>query len=78
MQIRLVTASGQRLKPLRALVRWVGMNLAALPLVAVYLPILFRRRGLPDWLAHTLVLEAPPDVPRQRATGSETGGKREP
>jgi len=29
-----------------------------LPLFAGYAPILFRRRGFPDWLAHTLVLEA--------------------
>ena len=59
MQIRLVTANRERLKPARALVRWVGMNLAMIPLFAGYLPILFRRRGFPDWLAHTLVLEAP-------------------
>jgi uncharacterized RDD family membrane protein YckC len=59
MQIRLVTAKGQRVKPARAIVRWVGMNLAMLPLFAGYLPILFRRRGFPDWLAHTLVLDAP-------------------
>jgi uncharacterized RDD family membrane protein YckC len=59
MQIRLVTANRERVKPARALVRWVGMNLAMVPLFAGYLPILFRRRGFPDWLAHTLVLEAP-------------------
>ncbi len=59
MQIRLVTATGQRVKPARAIVRWVGMNLAMLPLFAGYLPILFRRRGFPDWLAKTLVLDAP-------------------
>jgi uncharacterized RDD family membrane protein YckC len=60
MQIRLVASNRQRVKPARALVRWVGMNLAMLPLFAGYLPILFRRRGFPDWLAHTLVLDAPP------------------
>src|SRR5689334_12182961 len=32
MQIRLVTAGRQRVKPVRALVRWVGMQLAAIPL----------------------------------------------
>jgi uncharacterized RDD family membrane protein YckC len=59
MQIRLVTASHERLKPRRALLRFIGMNLAALPLFAGYVPILFKRRGFPDWLARTLVLDAP-------------------
>ena len=59
MQVRLVTAQRQRVKPVRALVRCAGMQLAAIPLFAGYLPILFRRRGFPDWLAHTLVVDAP-------------------
>jgi uncharacterized RDD family membrane protein YckC len=59
MQIRLVTASGKRVKPVRAFVRWVGMNLGMLFLGLGYVPILFGRRGLPDWLAKTLVLYAP-------------------
>ncbi|HUO74925.1 MAG TPA: RDD family protein [Solirubrobacteraceae bacterium] len=59
MQIRLVSAKRGRVKPARALVRWIGMNLAMLPLFAGFLPILWRRRGFPDWLAHTLVLDAP-------------------
>lgn len=59
MQIRLVPAHGRRVKPARAIVRWVGMTLAMIPLFAGYLPILFGRRGFPDWLAHTLVLDAP-------------------
>jgi uncharacterized RDD family membrane protein YckC len=71
MQIRLVTANRQRVKPALALLRWVGMNLAMLPLFAGYLPILFRRRGFPDWLAHTLVLDAP------RMAGSNTGRTRQ-
>jgi uncharacterized RDD family membrane protein YckC len=58
MQIRLLTAKGGRVKPVRALVRWVGMNLAMLPLFAGFYPILFGRRGFPDWLAHTEVVEA--------------------
>ena len=35
--------------------------LAALPLFAGFVPILFdrRRRGFQDWLAHTAVVEAP-------------------
>lgn len=59
MQIRVVTPTGRRVRPVRALVRWVGMNLAMLPLFAGYIPLLFRRRGFPDWLAHTLVVAAP-------------------
>lgn len=58
MQIRLVTASRTRVKPARAVVRWIGMNLAMLPLFLGFAPILFRRRGFPDWLAKTLVLDA--------------------
>jgi uncharacterized RDD family membrane protein YckC len=58
MQIRLVAANGGRVKPARALVRWVGMNLAMLPLFLGFAPILFGRRGFPDWLAHTNVVEA--------------------
>jgi hypothetical protein len=60
MQIRLVRGANRgRVKPARAVVRWVGMNLAMIPLFAGYVPILFRRRPFPDWLAKTLVLDAP-------------------
>jgi uncharacterized RDD family membrane protein YckC len=61
MQIKVVTARGERLKPRRSLIRCIGVVLAALPLFAGFVPILFtgRRRGLQDWLANTLVVEAP-------------------
>lgn len=59
MQVRLVTASGGKVKPIRALVRWVGMNLAMVPLPWGYVPIPYRRLGFPDWFAHTRVVEAP-------------------
>ena len=59
MQVRLVTPGGGRVKPARALVRWIGMNLALLPLPWGYVPIPFKRLGFPDWLAHTRVIEAP-------------------
>jgi uncharacterized RDD family membrane protein YckC len=59
MQVRLVTPGGGRVKPVRALVRWIGMNVAMLPLPWGYVPILFKRLGFPDWLAHTRVIEAP-------------------
>ena len=57
MQVRLVTASGEKVKPVRALVRWIGMNLAMVPLPWGFVPIPFRRLGFPDWLAHTRVIE---------------------
>jgi uncharacterized RDD family membrane protein YckC len=59
MQVRLVTPGGGRVKPARALVRWIGMNVALLPLPWGYVPIPFKRLGFPDWLAHTRVIEAP-------------------
>ena len=58
MQVRLVTPSGEKVKPVRAFVRWIGMNLAMVPLPWGYVPIPFRRLGFPDWLAHTRVIEA--------------------
>jgi uncharacterized RDD family membrane protein YckC len=58
MQIRLLTRNGGRVKPAHALVRFIGMNLAMIPLFAGFYPILFGRRGFPDWLAHTEVVEA--------------------
>ena len=59
MQIRLVVPDGRGVRPARGLVRWVGMQLAAIPLFAGYLPVLVGRRPFPDWLARTLVLDAP-------------------
>ena len=61
MQIRVVSASGGRIKPHRAIVRCVGLVLAALPLFAGYLLILLdgKRRGFQDRFAGTLVVEAP-------------------
>lgn len=61
MQIRVVTANGLPIKPRRAVVRCVGLFLAALPLFAGYVMILFndKRRGLMDYMARTVVVEAP-------------------
>lgn len=61
LQIRVVTATGERVRPRRGVVRFVGLALAALPLFAGYLLILFdrQRRGLQDRLARTVVIEAP-------------------
>jgi uncharacterized RDD family membrane protein YckC len=61
MQIRVQAGDGRLLRPSRALLRCIGLLLAALPLFAGFVPILFdrRRRGFQDWLAHTLVVHTP-------------------
>ena len=53
------------LRPTRALARLGALLLAALPLLAGFLPILFddRRRGLHDMLAGTVVVGAGKDEP---------------
>jgi uncharacterized RDD family membrane protein YckC len=70
MRVRVRTASGGRMRPRRALVRFVGLTLAALPLFAGFLLILFddRRRGLHDRMARTVVVEASDDakIPAER------------
>ncbi len=50
-----------RIGPRRALMRLIGMVIAALPLLAGYLIVLFddRRRGLHDRMARTVVMDAP-------------------
>ena len=59
--IRVRAATGERLRPRRALLRFVSLMLAALPLFAGFLMILIdaRRRGLHDWIARTVVVDAP-------------------
>jgi uncharacterized RDD family membrane protein YckC len=63
LRIRVIAAGGERLPPRRALVRFVGLTLAAIPLFAGFLPILVddRRRGLQDMLARTVVVDAEDD-----------------
>lgn len=58
-------ASGDRIRPRRALLRFVGLTLAAIPMFAGFLMILVddRRRGLHDWLARTVVVEANDGAP---------------
>jgi uncharacterized RDD family membrane protein YckC len=52
---------GSILGPRRAALRFACLVIAAIPLLAGFLPILFdeRRRGLHDMLAGTVVIEAP-------------------
>jgi uncharacterized RDD family membrane protein YckC len=58
MSIRVQRGDGRRLSVWRAAVRLVGIVLAAIPLFAGYLMILFndRRRGFQDWLAGSVVV----------------------
>ncbi len=65
LRIRVERTDGRRLRPRQALLRVIGLVLAALPLFAGYVPILFtdRRRGLADWLARTVVVSSDGDVP---------------
>ena len=65
LRIRVIPASGERLPPRRAFVRFVGLTLAVIPLFAGFLPILVddRRRGLQDMLARTVVVDAEDDDP---------------
>lgn len=63
MQIRVTRPDGTGLHWRRSLVRVIGLVLAALPLFAGFVPVLFteRRRGLADWIADTVVVWAPPE-----------------
>jgi uncharacterized RDD family membrane protein YckC len=61
LRIKVVRASDHGVPlPRQSLVRFAGLTLAAIPLCAGFLPILFddRRRGLQDMLARTVVIGA--------------------
>lgn len=60
--IRVVVADdGSPLRPTRALLRLVALTLAAIPLFAGFVPVLFdsRRRGIHDMVAGTVVVGVP-------------------
>lgn len=61
MQIKVQTPDGGSIAPRRALVRCVGVILAALPLFLGFVPILYddRRRAFQDRFAGTVVTDAP-------------------
>ena len=65
MHVRVVARDGRTPSIGRALVRLAGLLLAIIPLFAGFLPVLIddRRRGLPDFLARTLVIYADAEVP---------------
>lgn len=77
LRIRVVPAGGGRLLVRRALLRFAGLTLAALPLFAGYLMILVddRRRGLHDRLARTVVIDAPPDDDGRPRRRTAAGGR---
>jgi uncharacterized RDD family membrane protein YckC len=71
MQVRVVREDESPPSVWRAFVRLIGLLLAIVPLFAGFLPILFdaRRRGLPDYLAGTVVLYADRAEPHGVVTG---------
>jgi uncharacterized RDD family membrane protein YckC len=63
MRLRVRRADGSGISLLRALVRVAGLAIAIIPFFAGFIPVLFdgRRRGLPDYLAGTVVVyDIPP------------------
>ena len=58
LSVRVRGPDGDTLSVGRSLVRLVGLVLAIIPMFAGFIPVLFteRRRGLPDFLAGTVVL----------------------
>jgi uncharacterized RDD family membrane protein YckC len=64
MHLRVVDMDGRRVHWLRSVVRVGATVLAALPLLAGFVPILFtpKRRGVHDWIAGTVVVYEEPDV----------------
>jgi uncharacterized RDD family membrane protein YckC len=62
MRIRVTRVDGTSLRLRHAAIRLVGIVLAAVPLFLGFVPILLtdRRRGLPDFLAGTVVCQLDP------------------
>jgi uncharacterized RDD family membrane protein YckC len=68
MHLRVCKEDGAVLSPRRALLRFGALVLAALPLLAGFLPVLVddRRRGLHDMLAGTVVVGLPEAIASSR------------
>jgi uncharacterized RDD family membrane protein YckC len=58
LRVRVLGPDGAAPSVARSLVRLVGLVLAIVPLFAGFIPVLFdeRRRGLPDFVARTVVV----------------------
>lgn len=65
LRVRVRSTTGGPLSPGRAGLRLVGLLLAIVPLFAGFIPVLFtaRRRGLPDYVAGTVVVYDHPPTP---------------
>jgi uncharacterized RDD family membrane protein YckC len=76
MHLRVERLDGSGLHAFTAVVRVGATALAALPLLAGFVPIFFtpRRRGFQDWVAGTVVVvtDPPPLAPAQRARPAGT------
>jgi hypothetical protein len=60
MGLRLLSQTGTHPSVGRSVVRLIGLGLAIVPCFLGFVPVLFdaQRRGLPDFMAHTVVLYA--------------------
>ena len=76
MHIRVTRLDGGRLHAARAIARFGGTILAAIPLFAGFLPILVspRRRAVNDWIGHSVVVQYEPDAPSANARTSGRAG----
>jgi uncharacterized RDD family membrane protein YckC len=79
LRIRVLPASGGTMPPRRAVLRFVALTLAAIPLFAGFLLILVddRRRGLHDVIARTIVVEAPDEDTAPPAHGAARPSRAE-
>jgi uncharacterized RDD family membrane protein YckC len=83
LRVRVRGAVGGPLSIGRALLRWVGLLLAIVPLFAGFIPVLFtaRRRGLPDYIAGTVVVYDDPrtssELARLTRVNVQPGEERE-
>jgi uncharacterized RDD family membrane protein YckC len=68
--IRVVAATGGAIRPARAVRRFIGLIISAIPLGAGFLPVLFNdeRRGVADLIARTVVLWDVPELAVAAAT----------
>jgi hypothetical protein len=66
MDISVRDGDGTTITLARAILRYVGLVLATIPLFAGFVPVLFddRRRAVQDWLARSVVVAAVSSEPQ--------------